>query len=60
VQHGAQCEGTFIYQSMSEPSDSFEGEVTFVPGSLRAPTGDEFQVKVARFPLARRGEDWAF
>ena len=30
---------------------SFGGELSFVPGSLAAPTGPEFQVVVARFPL---------
>ena len=30
---------------------SFGGELAFVPGSLAAPSGDEFNVIVARFPL---------
>jgi hypothetical protein len=46
-------EGVFIYQSMSGrgPVASFEGEVTFVPGSLKEPAGEPFTVPVARFPL---------
>lgn len=45
---------------MNQPKDSFEGEILFVPGSLAEPTGNAFAVMVARIPLARGGDDWAF
>ena len=50
---GEERDGVFIYQSMSGrgPVASFEGEITFVPGSLREPSGAPFRVAVARFPL---------
>jgi uncharacterized protein affecting Mg2+/Co2+ transport len=60
VQPGNECQGVFAYQSMSEPRDSFEGEILFVPGSLAEPTGQPFPVTVPRFPLARGSDDWAF
>lgn len=60
VRRGTECHGAFVYQSMSEPKDSFEGEILFVPGSLAEPTGNCFAVTVARFPLARGSDDWAF
>jgi hypothetical protein len=35
---------------------SFGGELSFVPGSLAEPTGEEFNVTVARFPLSDGSE----
>jgi len=55
VEPGRECDGIFVYQSMSGPSGTFEGELFFVPGSLHEPEGDEFAVTVAPFPLARSG-----
>ena len=53
VQAGEECEGLFVYQSMSGrgPMVSFEGEIALVPGSIETPTGDEFRIVVERFPL---------
>lgn len=60
VRPGKECQGAFVYQSMSEPNDSFEGQLLFVPGSLVEPTGPPFPVTVARFPLVRGSDEWAF
>jgi len=60
VDPGSDCEGIFVYQSMSSPSGTFEGELIFVPGSLRQPTGDEFVVRVASFPLHDDGASFIF
>ena len=50
VAAGAEMDGEFVYQSQSgrQPggAGSFEGELFFVPGSLKRPTGDEFAVRV--------------
>jgi len=35
---------------------SFGGELSFVPGSLAEPSGEEFSVTVARFPLSDGSE----
>ncbi|EOD39080.1 hypothetical protein EMIHUDRAFT_223966 [Emiliania huxleyi CCMP1516] len=53
IGQGEWCEGVFVYQSLSGrgSSISFEGSIDFVPGSLEAPTGEEFAVAVPRFPL---------
>ena len=58
VRRGEECEGTFIYQSMSGRGGmrSFGGELSFAPGSLAEPTGAEFNVTVARFPLTDGSE----
>ena len=47
------CEGKFAYQSMTEASEegTLGGSIQFVPGSLANPTGQEFDVRVAPFPL---------
>ena len=47
------CEGKFAYQSMTEASEegTLGGSLQFVPGSLANPTGQEFDVRVAPFPL---------
>ena len=62
VAAGAEMDGEFVYQSQSgrQPggAGSFEGELFFVPGSLKRPTGDEFAVRVERFEL--KGGDDAF
>ena len=39
---------------------TFEGELRFVPGSLREPAGAMFAVRVAPFPLARRDDEFVF
>mmetsp|Transcript_21537 Transcript_21537/g.46575 ORF Transcript_21537/g.46575 Transcript_21537/m.46575 type:complete len:746 (+) Transcript_21537:84-2321(+) len=47
-------EETFVYQSMSnvyEGGGTMSGTLQFVPGNLRGPTGPEFDVVVASFPL---------
>ena len=53
IAQGEDNTGVFIYQSMSGrgPTCAFEGAITMVPGSITQPTGDEFEVAVARFPL---------
>ena len=53
------CEGKFAYQSMTEASEdgTLGGSLQFVPGSLANPTGQEFDVRVAPFPL---GEERIF
>lgn len=45
--------GYFSYQSCSEADmpGFFEGSLQFIPGSLTQPSGDIFDVRVARFPL---------
>jgi F-box protein 3 len=60
VRPGHECDGTFIYQSMSGrgPTCSFEGELEFVPGSLRKPAGEPFRVTVGRFPLECRADEF--
>jgi len=47
------CEGKFAYQSATEASEAgtLGGTLQFVPGSLANPTGKEFDVQVAPFPL---------
>jgi hypothetical protein len=54
--------GIFIYQSMSGrgPTCAFEGEITMVPGSIQKPTGEPFQVAVARFPLEAGADEFLF
>jgi hypothetical protein len=45
---------SFCYQSMSgrtAPGGSFGGELTFLPGSIQAPSGPPFNVEVGRFSL---------
>eukprot|EP00271_Cylindrocystis_brebissonii_P006468 TRINITY_DN19259_c0_g1_i1.p1 TRINITY_DN19259_c0_g1~~TRINITY_DN19259_c0_g1_i1.p1 ORF type:complete len:536 (-),score=83.81 TRINITY_DN19259_c0_g1_i1:1304-2911(-) len=52
LQEGAAEE--FVYQSCTgqrSAAGSVEGDFRFVPGSISHPTGDEFDVVVARFPL---------
>ena len=45
-------DGTFSYQSASGGSSgSFEGYLQFRPGRLEQPTGEDFDVRVAPFPL---------
>ena len=49
-------DGTFSYQSCSQmhhcPGEgSFEGTIQFRPGTLEEPTGEDFDVRVAPFPL---------
>jgi F-box protein 3 len=48
-------EPTFVYQSCSGRSKggTFGGTLRFVPGSIRAPTGPEFDVVVKTFTLER-------
>ena len=61
VRPGEEKSGIFIYQSMSgRDAVSFEGEISFVPGSLRQPRGDEFQVAVARFPLVCANDEFIY
>ena len=56
VRPGPERRGTFSYQSMTDSSgSSFEGEIILVPGSITRPTGPEFAVTVARFPLSTDG-----
>ena len=47
------CEGLFAYQSATQAAEdgTLEGSLQFVPGSLARPTGKEFDVRVAPFPL---------
>jgi uncharacterized protein affecting Mg2+/Co2+ transport len=54
------CEGIFSYQSATEASEhgALEGSLQFVPGSLASPTGKDFDVRVAPFPLG--GESIVF
>ena len=37
---------------------SFEGEICMVPGSISAPTGEEFRITVGRFPLQCQPEEF--
>ena len=37
---------------------AFEGEITMVPGSLEQPTGEEFNIRVARFPLGCQPDEF--
>lgn len=62
IDEGDECEGVFVYQSMSGRGGmrSFGGELTFVPGTLRQPAGEEFNVTVARFPLSDGAEPEGF
>ena len=62
IDEGADCDGVFVYQSMSGRGGmrSFGGELTFVPGTLRQPAGQEFKVTVARFPLSDGAEPEGF
>ena len=57
---GAQSDGLFVYQSMSGrgPMVSFEGEIALVPGSIEKPLGDEFRIRVARFPLGLEADEF--
>ena len=59
---GKDNSGIFIYQSMSGrgPTCAFEGEITMVPGSIHRPTGEPFQVTVARFPLEAGADEFLF
>ena len=47
------CEGKFAYQSATQASEdgTLAGSLQFVPGSLINPTGKDFDVRVAPFPL---------
>mmetsp|Transcript_88684 Transcript_88684/g.246278 ORF Transcript_88684/g.246278 Transcript_88684/m.246278 type:complete len:553 (+) Transcript_88684:94-1752(+) len=53
-QHGF-VEGPFRYQSCSGRSRSmrgfFSGDLTFIPGTIRQPTGPPFQARLERFRL---------
>mmetsp|Transcript_33668 Transcript_33668/g.66535 ORF Transcript_33668/g.66535 Transcript_33668/m.66535 type:complete len:480 (+) Transcript_33668:107-1546(+) len=52
---GAWAAGAFVYQSCSGPTAPgaiFGGEFTFIPGTLRNPTGKPFDVEVAPFTLS--------
>ena len=62
IRSGEECEGIFVYQSMSGRGGpvAFEGELNMVPGSIQQPTGDEFTVQVGRFPLTCDGSDFLF
>eukprot|EP00316_Scyphosphaera_apsteinii_P004461 CAMPEP_0119342840 /NCGR_PEP_ID=MMETSP1333-20130426/105563_1 /TAXON_ID=418940 /ORGANISM="Scyphosphaera apsteinii, Strain RCC1455" /LENGTH=489 /DNA_ID=CAMNT_0007355135 /DNA_START=413 /DNA_END=1882 /DNA_ORIENTATION=+ len=60
VMIGREHTGTFKYQSMSSPSAFFEGELFFVPGSLREPIGEEFTVRVAPFPISHNESHFIF
>ena len=62
IAQGEDNTGVFIYQSMSGrgPTCAFEGAITMVPGSITQPTGDEFEVAVARFPLEAGPEEFIF
>lgn len=53
VARGEECTGHFVYQSQSGRGQTvgFEGEISMVPGSLKEPTGPEFRIAVARFPI---------
>eukprot|EP00568_Trieres_chinensis_P013592 CAMPEP_0183304938 /NCGR_PEP_ID=MMETSP0160_2-20130417/9843_1 /TAXON_ID=2839 ORGANISM="Odontella Sinensis, Strain Grunow 1884" /NCGR_SAMPLE_ID=MMETSP0160_2 /ASSEMBLY_ACC=CAM_ASM_000250 /LENGTH=505 /DNA_ID=CAMNT_0025468059 /DNA_START=57 /DNA_END=1574 /DNA_ORIENTATION=+ len=49
---GEEKSGVFTYQSCTGPGHGFfEGTLTFVPGSLQNPTGNDFEVEVAPFTL---------
>ena len=50
---GEECEGTFIYQSMTGAGgmQAFGGELLMVPGSIRHPVGEEFALELAPFDL---------
>ena len=60
IARGAQSEGLFVYQSMSGrgPMVSFEGEIALVPGSIEEPRGDEFRIRVERFPLGLEPDEF--
>ena len=60
VARGEECEGVFVYQSMSGrgPVVSFEGEIALVPGSLAQPQGEEFRINVARFPIGCQPDEF--
>jgi F-box protein 3 len=62
VVEGNEHRGIFIYQSKTGAGKtvSFEGELLFVPGSLEEPTGDEFKVAVAQFPLTCGADEYLF
>ena len=52
--------GYFAYQSQTGrigKSGSFGGELEFVPGTIRAPTGPSFRVKVGTMMLSRPWEN---
>ena len=54
LREGGWADGSFVYQSCSGqnlPGGSFGGELTFVPGTLKNPTGKPFEVVVAPFAL---------
>ena len=60
LSRGPQCSGLFVYQSQSGRGETvaFEGEIVMVPGSLAQPTGDEFRIQVARFPIGCTTEEF--
>jgi hypothetical protein len=61
IEAGDEMDGIFIYQSMSGGrAVSFEGELMFVPGSLREPQAAAFPVRVAQFPLTCSADDYIF
>jgi uncharacterized protein affecting Mg2+/Co2+ transport len=54
LREGQWAPGGFVYQSCSgrsAPGGSFGGELTFVPGTLKVPTGEAFEVDVLPFAL---------
>ena len=47
--------GSFIYQSCTGRemnNGTFEGHMSFIPGSIRQPTGEPFNVYVGQFELS--------
>lgn len=47
--------GSFIYQSCTGRemnNGTFEGHMSFIPGSIRQPTGEPFNVRVGQFELS--------
>ena len=57
---GGQCTGQFVYQSMSGRGTmlAFEGEIALMPGTIERPTGEEFRIRVERFPLGVEAEEF--
>ena len=56
VMHGEDRDGVFVYQSRTGrlgASGSFGGEIEFVPGSLKNPTGPSIRVRLGTLNLSR-------
>lgn len=61
IEQGFDTEGEFQYQSMTDAdSDSFEGKLFMIPGSMKNPSGQGFYIDINRFSVKATSSSFTY